>query len=75
MLAFTLLEQDKEKRVDLPRNTLKNTLLVSHSILLRQGKGLVFIWIFLRISLHYGPPRHISLPWKWASSITPSGFW
>lgn len=33
MSVFTLLEQDKEKRVDLPRNTLKNTLLVSHSIL------------------------------------------
>jgi len=33
MSAFTLLEQDTEKRVELPRNTLKNTLLVSHSIL------------------------------------------
>lgn len=33
MSAFTLLEQVTEKAVELPRNTLKNTLIVSHSIL------------------------------------------
>ncbi|MCO6492409.1 MAG: hypothetical protein J5I98_28590, partial [Phaeodactylibacter sp.] len=33
MSAFTLLEQVTEKTVELPRNTLKNTLIVSHSIL------------------------------------------
>ena len=34
MSAFTLLEQDTEKTLELPVNTLKNTLIVSHSILL-----------------------------------------
>lgn len=33
MSAFTLLEQVTEKGIDLPRNTLKNTLIISHSIL------------------------------------------
>jgi hypothetical protein len=33
MSTFTLLEQFTENRIELPRNTLKNTLLVSHSIL------------------------------------------
>ena len=33
MSTFTLLEQDTEKAVELPKYTLKNTLIVSHSIL------------------------------------------
>lgn len=33
MSTFTLLEQVTEKAVDLPKNTLKNTLIVSQSIL------------------------------------------
>lgn len=33
MSQFALLEQDTVKAIKLPRNTLKNTLLVSHSIL------------------------------------------
>jgi hypothetical protein len=33
MSTFTLLKQDTEKAVKLPKNTLKNTLIVSHSIL------------------------------------------
>lgn len=33
MSVFTLLEQVTEKKIELPKNTLKNTLIVSHSIL------------------------------------------
>jgi len=33
MSTFALLEQVTEKTVELPKNTLKNTLIVSHSIL------------------------------------------
>ena len=33
MSTFTLLQQDIEKQIELPRNTLKNTLIVSQSIL------------------------------------------
>jgi len=33
MPIFTLLEQDTEKAVELPKYTLMNTLIVSHSIL------------------------------------------
>ena len=33
MSVFTLLEQVTKKKIELPKNTLKNTLIVSHSIL------------------------------------------